>query len=310
MAIDHASRDLLDSVADRRAKPLHESTPTEARETMGWFDPGDGPSMFSVVDETVESTDDQSFPVRVLTPTAQPRGTVVYYHGGGWVLGDIDAFDTLARTLAHAANVRVVLVGYRLAPENPYPAAVDDSWQALEWVAAQQKVWDHAPIVLAGDSAGGNLVIATAVRAAAERELVSAVLLVYPVTDTDTTRPSYLDPHNQLLISKRSMEWFLTQYVDDASRADPRVSPIRLGDLSGFPPTAIILAEHDPLRDEGEEFAELLVSAGVPVRRRLFDQQMHGFFQMVNVLPASITAIEWLAEYLDTTVFKVRQEIK
>jgi acetyl esterase len=301
---------LLDGVANRRAKPLHESTPTEAREAMGWFDPGDGPSMFSVVDETVETTDGQSFPIRVLTPTVQPRGTVVYYHGGGWVLGDIDAFDTLARTLAHAANVRVVLVGYRLAPENPYPAAVDDSWQALEWVAAQRKVWGHAPIVLAGDSAGGNLAIATAVRAAAERELVSAVLLVYPVTDTDTTRPSYVDPDNQLLISKRSMEWFLTQYVDDASRADPRVSPVRYGDLSGFPPTAVILAEHDPLRDEGEEFADLLVSAGVSVRRSLFHQQMHGFFQMINVLPASNAAIKWLAEYLDTTVFKVRQEIE
>ena len=321
MAIDQASRNLLKGVAARRAKPLYESTPIEARATMTWHDLGAGPAMVSVVDTVVATTDGHEFPVRVLTPTAEPRGTVVYFHGGGWVLGDIDGFDTLGRTLAIAANVRVVLVGYRLAPEFPYPAAVDDAWLALNWVFAQRGnyadglekcigSWGAGPVVLAGDSAGGNLAIATAVNAEAAGLHISAVLLVYPVTDTNTSRPSYVDPENQLLISKRSMEWFLDHYVDADSRADPRVSPLHLKDLSRFPPTALIRAEHDPLRDEGEEFADRLAESGVPLQDILFEGQMHGFFQMVNVLPASNRAIEWFADYLDRTVFTDRQEMK
>jgi acetyl esterase len=245
------------------------------------------------------------FSVRVLAPSESPRATVVYYHGGGWVLGEIDGYDTLARTLAALADVTVVLVGYRLAPEHPFPAAVDDAWSALEWVESNRSsvAGLAGPIVVAGDSAGGNLAIVTALRARAEGPQISAVLLAYPVTDADMSRRSYTDPENQLVISQPVMEWFFDHYVSLDDRADPRVSPLRVDDLSGFPPTALVLAEHDPLRDEGEAFARRLREAGVDVRERLFAGQMHIFFQMVNVLPASKDAIDWFVEQLDSTVF-------
>jgi acetyl esterase len=312
MAIDQASRTVYETMMARTAKPWIDSTPEEVRKAGegSWRAYGSGPGMASVSNHLVTSTDGSTFPVRVLVPTASPRATIVYYHGGGWVLGEIDGFDTLGRTIAALANATVVLVGYRLAPEHPFPAATDDAWSALEWVDSNRASVSGLaqPIVVAGDSAGGNLAIVTALRARSAGPKISGVLLAYPVTDADTSRPSYTDPENQLVVSKRVMEWFFDHYVDHRERADPRVSPLRAEDFSGFPPTALLLAEHDPLRDEGEEFAMRLRQAGVDVRDRVFEGQMHIFFQMVNVLPASKDAIDWFVEQLDMTVFANKQE--
>ncbi|WP_086709045.1 alpha/beta hydrolase [Streptomyces antimycoticus] len=267
--------------------------------------------MHRVLDETVTAADGGSFPVRVFVPSRTSRGTVVYFHGGGFVLGEIDGYDTLTRTLAASADVTVVLVGYRRAPEHPFPVPVDDAWDSFEWATTRlvDVPGGAGPWILAGDSAGGNLVINTALRARESGQVISAALLVYPVTDTDIDRPSYRDPRNQLLITRDSMRWFLDHYLGAQNRDDPRVSPLRADDLSGFPPTALVLAEHDPLLDEGREFGARLRTAGVPVEMRLFDGQMHAFFQMVNVLPASNEAIAWLAAYLDSAVFTNRQEV-
>ena len=304
MAIDEATQAFLRAMAVPGAVPLHESTPSELRAAGDAALLGPGPAMHAVLDETVRSTDGAEFPVRMLVSSPEPRATVVYFHGGGWVLGDIEGYDTLGRKLAATADVTVVLVGYRLAPEHPFPAAVDDAWAAVQRTEARVGQLDGvvAPLVVAGDSAGGNLAIVTALRARLDGPRLAAALLVYPVTDTDTTRASYLDPANQLLVSKPTMEWFFDHYLGAADRADPDVSPLRVEDLSGFPPTALVLAEHDPLRDEGEAFAARLRAAGVRVEQRLFEGQMHCFFQLPNILPACEEAVGWLAAYLDSHI--------
>lgn len=304
MAIDEATQAFLRAMAVPGAVPLHESTPAELRAAANPALLGPGPAMHAVLDETVRSTDGAEFPVRMLVPSPEPRATVVYFHGGGWVLGDIEGYDALGRKLAAAAEVTVVLVGYRLAPEHPFPAAVDDAWAAVQWTESRVGQLDGvvAPLVVAGDSAGGNLAIVTALRTRVDGPRLAAALLVYPVTDTDTTRPSYLDPANQLLVSKPTMEWFFDHYLGAADRADPDVSPLRVEDLSGFPPTALVLAEHDPLRDEGEAFAARLLAAGVRVEQRLFEGQMHCFFQLPTMLPACEEAVGWLAAYLDSHI--------
>ncbi|WP_229052551.1 alpha/beta hydrolase [Aeromicrobium sp. Leaf350] len=311
--IDQSTQQLLEAIAQNRTRPLVDSTPAEARAAGAgaWEVFGRGPEMHRVVDVPVPARDGGTFPARIFIPSDSPRGTVIYFHGGGFVLGEIDGYDTLARTLAAAADTTVILIGYRLAPEHPFPGPVDDAWDAFQWATSQfaDVPGSAEPWVVAGDSAGGNLAINTALRAADVGLEIAAALLIYPVTDTDSGRPSYVDPQNQQLITRDSMRWFLDHYLGTADRSDPRASPIRVDDLTRFPPTAMVLAEHDPLLDEGVEFAARLLSAGVPVKQRLFDGQMHAFFQMVNVLPASNEAIEWLAAYLRNAVFTNRQEV-
>ncbi|WP_250557012.1 alpha/beta hydrolase [Pseudonocardia lacus] len=295
------------AVAEQGRKPIHESTPVEARlaGAASWAMYGTGPAMESVSNEVLTSADGGRFGVRVLRPSAAPRSVVVYCHGGGWVLGDIEGFDTLGRQLAVESNSVVVLVNYRKAPENPFPAAVEDTWAALEWVSQNLEAiaGRRVPVVIGGDSAGGNLAAVAALRARDRGgPELAHLLLVYPVTDSDTTRDSYLDPANQLLLTREGMEWFFDHYVSRADRTHPEVSPLRVADLGGLPPTTVVTAEHDPLRDEGEAFAARLVEAGVPTESRLFTGQLHGFFSMINVLPASADAVSYLAGRLRESV--------
>lgn len=261
--------------------------------------------MHSVEETSVESAAGGEFRVRVLMPIEEPRGIIVYFHGGGWVIGGLDDFDVLGRRLAAQSGATVVLVDYRLAPEYPYPIPGDDAWSATRWAAENRHRFARpdAPIVLAGDSAGGNLAIVTALRSRSEGPDIAATLLVYPVTDSDFDRPSYVAPENQLMLSKLSMEWFFQHYVQGGDPGIPEISPLRSSDLAGFPPTALVTAEHDPLRDEGEAFGDALRGAGVEVIHRRFEGQMHGFFTILDVLPGGQDALDWLVEFLDTRVF-------
>jgi acetyl esterase len=218
------------------------------------------------------------------------------------VPGASDGAEPLAATLATRLRAAVVSVGYRLAPEHRFPVAADDSWAALDWAA--QRVTDIAggpvPLVVAGDSAGGNLaaVVARRARDAGGPHLASQVLL-YPVTDADFHTPSYTDPESQLLLTRESMAWFWEHYVPDpASRSHPDASPLRAADLSGLAPAIVVTAEHDPLRDEGEAYAAALAAAGVPVAVRRFAGQIHGFVAMVGVLPGSEDGIGYVAAEL------------
>lgn len=304
MALDEATTAFLSQMAQSGMKPLHEMTPDEARGLGGLLRDmyGPGPALPHVADEAVP-VDGGQIPVRVLSPSETPRAVIVYYHGGGWVIGTLDEFDTLGRKLAERTGAAVVLVDYRLAPEHRHPVAADDAWSALCWVDThlERIAGTRVPLIVAGDSAGGNLSAIVAQRARAEGgPEIDLQVLVYPVTDADLDTASYRDPENQLMLTRDSMIWFWNHYAPDtASRKNPDASPLQAPDLSGLPPAVVLTAEHDVLRDEGEAYADRLEQAGVPVRRRRFAGQMHGFFTMVNVLPGSAAGLEFVAEEID-----------
>ncbi|GHF35516.1 acetyl esterase [Amycolatopsis bartoniae] len=300
MALDEATQSFLAQMSAAGGSPLHELDPVTARKASALPEElmGAGPEMARTEERTLATADGGVLGIRVLVPGDSPAGVVVYYHGGGWVIGDIDQFDTLGKVLADRTGCAVVLVNYRKAPEHPYPAAVEDAWQALNW--AHDNLASTAgrtlPLIVAGDSAGGNLAAVMAQRAATRNGPdIALQVLIYPVTDADFDRPSYVDPQNQLLLSRDTMIWFWNHYAEPARRTEPEVSPLRADDLSGLPPAVVITAEHDPLRDEGQAYAAALEAAGVPVHHRQFAGQMHGFFTMVNILPGSAAGIDFVA---------------
>ncbi|MEV0390340.1 alpha/beta hydrolase [Nonomuraea sp. NPDC050643] len=300
MSLDEATTRFLQQLAEAGGKPLHEMTPEEARALTAALSDlyGKGPDMAQVDEVRIEGEDGGTFPARVLTPSPSPRAVIVYYHGGGWVIGGLDEFDTLARELAHRTGCAVVLVDYRLAPEHRHPVAARDAYAALLWAAA---ALPDLPIIVAGDSAGGNLSAVVTQRARDEGgPAITLQVLVYPVTDCDLDNASYTDPANQLMLSRDTMIWFWDHYAPDpARRTSPDASPLRAADLSGLPPAVVLTAEHDVLRDEGEAYAERLRTAGVPVEFRRFDGQMHAFFTMVNVLPGSAAALDLITGAVD-----------
>ncbi|MEU6715111.1 alpha/beta hydrolase [Nonomuraea sp. NPDC046802] len=300
MSLDDATAQFLKQMSEAGGKALHEMTPDEARAMGGALRElyGAGPEMARVEDVVIQAADGGAFGARVLVPVQESRATIVYYHGGGWVVGAIDEFDTLGRTLAQRTGCTVVLVDYRLAPEHRYPVAARDAYDALCWAAERQR---ELPIIVAGDSAGGNLSAIVSQRSRDEGgPAIALQVLVYPVTDCDLDNASYTDPANQLMLSRASMVWFWDHYAPDrAARANPDASPLRAGDLAGLPPAVVLTAEHDVLRDEGEAYAQRLRQAGVPVEFKRFEGQMHGFFTMVNVLPGSAAALSMVVEAID-----------
>jgi len=196
----------------------------------------------------------------------------------------------------------VVNVDYRLAPEHRYPAAADDAWTALRWAAGQMAeiAGGPVPLVVMGDSAGGNLsaVVAHKARAAGGPELAAQVL-IYPVTDADLDNGTYIDPENQLMLTREGMIWFWDHYAPDlASRTNPDASPLRAASVAGLAPAIVLTAEHDVLRAEGESYAERLREAGGLLAHRRFAGQMHGFFPMVNLLPGSADGIAYVTDQL------------
>jgi acetyl esterase len=286
------ARHFLDVVAGAGAPPLTSMTPDEAREGSAFFVDliGAGPGAAVVKDIEIPGPSG-AIPARVYKPVPDPVGTVVYYHGGGWVLGCLDEFDAVCQALAVASGARVVSVDYRLAPEHRFPAAVDDAFAALVQVA------DRHPgesIVVAGDSAGGNLAAVSALRARdAGGPEIALQVLVYPVVDCDFTRPSYVEcSGSDLFLNTAEMVWFWDHYApDEAEREHPYASPIRASDLEGLPPAYVVVAQHDPLRDEGLAYAAALESAGVPVTVARYDDQIHAFFWLVNVMETADRAV-------------------
>jgi acetyl esterase len=292
MAVDVATRAVLAQMAEAGGKPLHECTPQEARAlSKGLAElAGPAPAMARAEDHQVGAPNG-SVPVRVLVPLQGARGVVVWLHGGGWVVGSNDESDTMARKLAERTSCAVVLVDYRLAPEHRYPVAVDDCYAALEWVAARLgdiAGSDDVPLIVAGDSAGGNLAAVMALRARDRGgPPIALQVLIYPVTDADFERPSYLDRDNQLLLTREAMAWFWDHYLPDLERrGESDASPLRAESLEGLPPAVVLTAEHDVLRDEGEAYAQRLADAGVTVELRRHAGQMHGFFTFL-LLPGS-----------------------
>lgn len=292
MALDAMSTALLQQLAASGAPPIHTMAVEDARQFASGMRPEmEGPAMCRV--EAVTLGDGREhFTLRLLLPTEKPKGVIVYYHGGGWVMGSSDDVDLVARILAAETGCAVVLVDYRLAPEHRFPAGVDDAWRALRWADLQRQHYSGGaslPLIVAGDSAGGNLAAVVAQRAAraGHPELALQVLL-YPVLQPDLDTPGYTDPANQTWLGRADMAWFWDCYLPDVSqRGQPDASPLLAESLTGVAAAQIITAEHDVLRDEGEAYAMRLRAAGVDVDHRRFDGQMHGFFTLIHLLPAS-----------------------
>lgn len=241
--------------------------------------------------------------LRVYRPNAEPQlPALLYYFGGGWTLGSIDTADAVCRDLAEEAGCLVVSVGYRLAPENPFPAAVHDCHAALRWVGAHagEIGADPARLAVGGDSAGGNLAAAVTLLAReAGGPPPAGQLLVYPSTDQSADDASMRDNADPWLFNHHSVAWYARHYLaDPADAANPLASPLRAADLSGLPPALVITAEHDPLRDQGEAYAHRLADAGVPVELTRYPGMAHGFFAMTATVDAATTATRQAAGFL------------
>jgi acetyl esterase/lipase len=234
-------------------------------------------------------------PIRIYTPDgAGPFPVIVYFHGGGWVIGDLDTHDASARALAHHAGAVVVSSRYRQGPEHRFPAAHDDTFRAYEWTVANARVIGGIPeqVAVAGEGAGGNLAAAVALRARDSGiQQPAHAVLVYPVAGTDLTTPSYGEHADARPLNKAMMEWFFRQYLAPGDLQNPWIDLIA-ADLSGLPPTTIIAAGIDPLRSEGQALAEQMRTAGVPVTYRLYPGVTHAFFGTGAVVQAARDAAE------------------
>ena len=303
MTVEPVTRGLLQRMAERATKPRHEMSPAEARAALAELPKiiGRGPSVRKAHDFEIP-VGSEHLPARLYVPDGDLQGLLVYFHGGGWVVGSIAEFDPLCREIAVRSGCAVAAVGYRKAPEHPYPGPVNDAWAALQWIAERQValLGGSLPLLVGGDSAGANLTIAVTFRARQQGSpRIDGQLLVYPVTDYDLDSPSYVDPENQLMLTRDTMAWYWGHYVaDPARRREPEAAPLRAADLAGLPAAVILTAEHDVLRHEGEEYARRLREAGVPVRHRRFDGQMHGFLMMVDLLPGSATGLDYVGNSL------------
>ena len=299
MALDQATQNLLAEMAKMGGKPIHESTPQEARELSGKLKDfqGEDPAMLEEKQVKIE-VENGVIDAHILKPSLDPDGVLVYYHGGGWVVGKATDFEVLGKKLARQTNTIVILVDYRKAPENPFPAAINDSYTALSWVEANMKeiAGREVPLFIAGDSAGGNICAVLALKA---RDMagpkIAMQILIYPVTDHNFENDSYSDPENQLMLEKRSMIWFWDHYLSKIEdRNAYEASPLHAKNFSDLPPAVVITAGHDVLREEGEKYAAKLIEAGVSVRFKRFPHQMHGFFTMANILPGSDAALHFI----------------
>ncbi|MER7803552.1 alpha/beta hydrolase [Streptomyces parvulus] len=301
----------LQALYDRRAaqgvRPLYTMTLQEARAA----DLADIRSAAGTP-EPVREVRDLTFegpggplPLRVYRPSGEgPLPVLVYFFGGGWTLGSLDTSDALCRRLANSAGCLTVAVGYRLAPEHPFPAAPRDCFAGLRWAAehAARFGGDPGRLAVAGDSAGGNLAAAVTLMArdAGGPGLVTQVL-VYPNTDYLADTPSRRENTDPLLFNDKSVHWYWDNYLTTPQDGThPLASPLRAPDHSGLPPALVLTAEYDPLRDEGESYAGRLRASGVPAESVRYDGLAHGFFTMSGTLDAARRAVERVAAHLRT----------
>jgi acetyl esterase len=286
--LDPQARTLLDQIDALDGPPMWQQTAEEARASFALLTAITGP-----VEDPVPTEDRDvpgpagDFPVRIYRPDSdQPLPVVVYFHGGGFVIGDIATHDSTCQRLASGVPALVVSVDYRLAPEHRFPAAVDDCDAATRWVSdhAVEMGGDPARLAVAGDSAGGNLAAVVALHARdAGGPPVAFQLLVYPATDMTRALPSHTENGKGYLLDSDTMAWFLDNYLADADPRHPDASPLFAHDLSGLPPALVVTAEFDPLRDEGEAYAARLRQAGVAVTTSRYDGMIHGFYGLDSI---------------------------
>jgi acetyl esterase len=290
MALHPQAVAFLQYAAESGMPPLHSLEPQKARDMVDSGEAiGPGPQLASV-ENVVIPVRDTEIAARIYRPDLV-EATIVWFHGGGWVVGGLDSHDAMCRMLAKAADAAVVSVAYRLAPEHPYPVPLEDCWDALRWIADR---WPVLPLIVGGDSAGGNLAAVCAIRARDHGgPRLAGQILVYPITDHDMTTGSYQEHGDEnLMLGTEDMAWFFDHYVPDpGDRDDPEISPLRNPNLAGLPPAIIVIDEYDPLRDEGLAYADRLRQAGVEVTLHYYDDMLHVFFQFVNVFERGDEAV-------------------
>ena len=303
MKLDFATTSLLANMMLNETPPLHTLSAEEMRLVFSeiYRSMPPGPESVSSKDVTigVEGGDIRG---RVLTPKGAAQSVMVYYHGGGWVIGNIDDYDLVGRHLAEKCNAIVVMVDYRKSPEHKYPVPMQDCYAALNWVEANRKKIgaDKLPLIVAGDSAGGNLATVMAQESVAENgPKIDLQVLVYPITDGRMETESFTAEDNQLFLNAELMTHFWDQYCDPAERLNADVSPILADDVSQIAPAIILTPEFDILVDEGKAYADKLDAAGKLVAYKSFAQQMHGFFAMPDALPVGFEAMDWVAREID-----------
>ena len=275
------ARAVVEDLYRSGAHPRHTLSPIQARAALQRLPVPEGPSVGAVSDITFEG---RAGPLkaRLYRPIDRSQGTLLYLHGGGWVLGTLDGSDALCRRLARLATCNVVSLDYRLAPEHPFPAALDDTWDCLMSLAAGELIGAGSvgPIAIAGLSAGGNLAAVTSLQARSQGSVrIVHQLLIVPVCDCDLDRPSYIENEVGLGLERDEMRWFWEHYLPNAeARRSWLASPTRADSLADLPPTSVVVADCDPLRDEGEDFARRLHASGVPVVCTRWFGVNHGFF--------------------------------
>ncbi len=303
MPLDPQVKALLDQMAALEQPPFEEQTPQEARAAMaGLASLGRMPDRPAPTEDRTIPGPAGDIPVRIYKPEADsPLPVLVYFHGGGFVIGDIATHDTTCQQLAVRIPAVVVSVDYRLAPEHPYPAAVEDCLAATRWARdhAGEFGADGHRVAVGGDSAGGNLAAVVSLRCRdAGDPALAFQLLVYPATDMSCSFPSHAENGEGYLLTAPAIRWFLDHYIAEERRDEPDASPLRADSLYGVPPALVITAEFDPLRDEGEAYASRLREAGVPAQASRYDGMIHAFFGMDGVLPQAGDALDEAATAL------------
>jgi acetyl esterase len=308
MALDPQVQAVIELVVKSGRPAYHTLSPKDARQLFLETRPASTPTPPEIgsVRNVVAETSPGAIPLRVYRPAGVPATTplpaYVYFHGGGWVIGDLETHDVLCRQLTAASGASVISVDYRMAPEHKFPAAVDDAWAATRWVVAHagELGLDGSRLAVGGDSAGGNLAAVLALMARdAGAPAIKLQVLIYPVTDVMRETRSYDDFAEGYMLTRDSMRWFIAHYLkskDDAR--DWRVSPLRAPSLAGLPPALIVTAGNDPLRDEGEMYGGRLRDAGVMVDYVCYGGMIHGFVGMGKLIDTAQRAVSLIGDSL------------
>jgi acetyl esterase len=299
MPLDPTMKMMLDQMEAIGAPPLYTMSVADARAAMDMMVAMMGPveDVASVDDRTIDAAG-QTLAVRRYRPASVvdgPAPTLVFFHGGGFVVGSLESHDRDCRALANRAACQVIAVDYRLAPEHPFPAAAEDAIAALESIitSAAELGVDTDRIAVGGDSAGGNLAAVVALHARDAGIPLRFQLLIYPaVAGEEGDYPSRTENASGYMLDQESIDWFMSAYLPDGAPHDWRLAPMSAESHAGLAPALVITAEFDPLRDEGEAYAAKLEAAGVPAKASRYDGLIHGFFGMGPIVPAAFEAVD------------------
>lgn len=298
--------DFLEQQRSLGLKSIDQCTPAEFREMMraGRVVDGELAAVEQIEDRDIDGPNGP-IPIRIYRPTNQEsKAALVYYHGGGWVGGDLDTHEALCRAITNAANCTVIAVDYRLAPEHCYPAAAEDGFACFTWVCRNSEAMglDSKKIAVCGDSAGGNLVAVVCLMARDRNHpLPCQQILIYPIVNRDDTTSSYQQYAEGYSLTTTGMNWFWQHYTPEESQSnEPYASPLLAADLSGLPPALVILAEYDVLRSEGEQYADRLQETGIPTQQIIYPGMIHGFVSRVAMFDLAQQAVQQIAGTLQS----------